>query len=127
MITRAVDPNTFEWQFGAGLQNYLRGEAAIEQNVVTTVLFWQGDCYFNLYGIGVDWYNRLDVGQQQNLIQEIKQVVANCYGVVGVISISGNFDGAARSESITMQIATIFQPPNQPASLQIPVPLQQQG
>ena len=115
-----------EWTYGAGLQNYLKGEAAIEQNVVTTVLSWVGDVYWNLY-FGVDWLNRLDVGQQNNLVQEVKQVIAGCYGVVGVISISGNFNGGTRSESISAQIATIFQPPNQPASLQIPVPLQQQG
>jgi hypothetical protein len=108
------------------LQNYLKGEAAIEQNVVTTVLSWVGDVYWNLY-FGVDWLNRLDVGQQNNLVQEVKQVIAGCYGVVGVVSISGNFNGGTRSESISASIATIFQPPNQPASLLIPVPLQQQG
>ena len=125
MITRALTPS-LDFTFGSGLQNYLKGEAAIEQNVVTTVLSWIGDCYWNMY-FGVDWYNRLDVGQQNNLVQEVKQVIAGCYGVVGVISISGNFNGGTRSESISAQIATIFQPPNQPASLQIPVPLQQQG
>ncbi len=122
MITRALDA-AGDWTYGNGQQNYLRAEAAIEQNVVTTVLSWVGDCYYALY-FGVDWYNRLDVGQQQNLVQEIKQVVGNCYGVVGVLSISGNFDGATRFESISCLIATIFVPANQPASLLIPIPPQ---
>jgi hypothetical protein len=125
VITRALTPD-LEWTYGAGGQNYLKGEAAVEQNVVTTVLSWVGDSYYAL-AFGVDWLNRLDVGQQNNLVQEIKQVIAGCYGVVGIVSISGNFNGGARSESISVQIATIFQPPNQPASLLIPVPLQQQG
>lgn len=121
MITRALDKNG-DFIFGTGQQSYLLGEAAVEQNIVTTVQSWVGDVYFNL-SFGVDWYNRLDVGQQNNLIQEIKQVIAGCYGVVGVLSISGSFNGRARAESISCQIATIFLPPNQPASLLIPTPL----
>ncbi len=108
MITRALTP-TGDWTYGSGIQNYLRGEAAIEQNIVTTVNSWIGDCYYAM-NFGVDWYNRLDVKQQNNLIQEIKQVIAGCYGVVGVFSITGNFSGQTRLESITTEIATIFTP-----------------
>jgi hypothetical protein len=124
MITRALTAN-YDFQFGNGLQNYLRSEAAIEQNAVTTVLSWIGDCYY-FKNIGVDWYNRLDPGQQGNLMQEIKQVLAACYGIVQVISIAGEL-GADRLDSIQADIATIFVPPDQPASLLIPVPPQQQG
>lgn len=108
MITRALDANQ-DWTYGSGQQNYLRAEAAIEQNIVTTVQSWQGDVYYAL-NFGVDWYNRLDVGQQNNLVQEIKQVIAGCYGVVGVISITGQFIGSTRFESITANISTIFTP-----------------
>jgi hypothetical protein len=124
MITRALTAGG-DWTYGSGLQNYLRSEAAIEQNIVTTVKSWVGDCYYAL-SFGVDWYNRLDVGQQKNLVQEIRQVIAGCYGVVGVLSINGVFTGGTRLETITCQIATIFVPANQPASLQIPIPLQGQ-
>lgn len=119
MITRALTAN-LDWTYGNGQQNYLRGESALEQNIVTTVQSWVGDCYFNL-AFGVDWYNRLDVGQQKNLVQEIKQVVANCSGVVGVVSINGNFVGTTRAETIMAVINTIFLPPGQPASLLIPI------
>lgn len=108
MITRALDANG-DWTYGSGQQNYLLAEAAIEQNIVTTVQSWVGDIYYAT-AFGVDWYNRLDVGQQNNLVQEIKQVVAGCYGVVGVLSISGQFSGASRFEAISLQIATIFTP-----------------
>jgi hypothetical protein len=122
MITRALTSEG-DWTYGSGTQNYLRGEAAIEQNIVTTILSWVGDSYYAL-DFGVDWYNRLDVGQQENLVQEIRQVIAGCYGVVGVLSINGVFTGGTRLETITCQIATIFAPANQPASLQIPIPIQ---
>jgi hypothetical protein len=119
MITRALTASS-DWTFGSGQQNYLRGEAAIEQNIVTTVNSWTGDVYWNL-AFGVDWLNRLDVGQQNNLVQELKQVIAGCYGVVGVVSITGDFDGRTRGESVTAVINTIFLPPGQPASLLIPI------
>lgn len=119
MITRALSA-AGDFTYGNGLQNYLRAEAAVEQNIVTTVNSWVGDCYWSVY-FGVDWYNRLDVGQQEHLVQEIKQVIAGCYGVVGVVSISGNFSGKTRLESIQTSINTIFLPPGQPASLLIPI------
>jgi hypothetical protein len=90
------------------------------------VLSWVGDCYY-AKAFGVDWYNRLDVGQQNNLVQEVKQVIANCYGVVGVPSIAGQFNGQTRGELIQAQIQTIFLPPGQPASIIIPVPTITQG
>jgi hypothetical protein len=119
MITRALTP-AGDFTYGNGLQNYLRGEAAVEQNIVTTVNSWVGDSYWAVY-FGVDWYNRLDVGQQDHLVQEIKQVIAGCYGVVGIVSIAGNFSGKTRLESVAVVINTIFLPPGQPASLLIPI------
>lgn len=108
MITRALD-SAGDWTYGSGQQNYLLGESAIEQNIVTTVQSWIGDIYYAL-DFGVDWYNRLDVGQQNNLVQEIRQVISSSYGVVGVLSINGNFNGGTRFESISVEIATIFTP-----------------
>jgi hypothetical protein len=121
MITRALTPSG-DWTYGAGLQNYLTAERAIEQNIVTTVNSWVGDCYW-FTSFGVDWYNRLDVGQQKNLVQEIKQTILGCYGVVAVFSIDGKFNGATRLEQVAAQIGTIF---SSPVPLLIPV-IQGQG
>ena len=107
--------------FGGGASNYLTGAAAIEQNIRTKVLMWVGDCFYSMFS-GVDWKNRLDVGQQDNLIQEIKQVVLASYGVTGVNSISGVFSSAARLETISLNISTIYSP-----SQQLTIPTQQVG
>lgn len=106
MITRALT-STNDWQFGNGLNSYLVGEAAIEANIRTKLLEWVGNCYFNLLA-GIDWKNRLDVGQQQALLIEIKNLVLNCYGVVAITSISANFNSATRFDAITINLMTIF-------------------
>lgn len=108
MIIRATTP-TNDWTFGKSLQDYFINEAAIEANVRTKLLEWVGDCYFNLIA-GIDWKNRLDVGQQQALIVEIKQLVLQCYGVVGIVAFQANFSGTTRFDSITMTLQTIYTP-----------------
>lgn len=122
MITRALDVNS-DWTFGNGIQNYLTLEAAVEQNVVTTVQSWVGDVYWAT-NFGVDWYNRLAQGQQNFLVQEVKQVVLSCFGVVSVPTIAAQFAAATRVEAIQLTMTTIFLPPNQPASLLIPAATQ---
>jgi hypothetical protein len=108
MIMRGLT-STGDWLFGNGLQSYLTGEAAIEANIKTRVLSWIGDCYFDMF-TGVDWKNRLDVGQQENLEQEVAQVILQSYGVTGINSIGFNFSGQTRLESITASITTIYSP-----------------
>lgn len=108
MIIRAIT-TTNDWTFGKSLQDYFINEAAIEANVKTKLLEWVGDCFFNQLA-GIDWKNRLDVGQQQALIVEIKQLVLQCYGVVSIVEFQANFNGTTRFDSITMTIQTIYSP-----------------
>lgn len=108
MIMRAIT-NTNDWQFGNGLNSYLTGEAAIEANIKTKLLEWVGNCYFALLD-GIDWKNRLDVGQQQALLVEIKNLILNCFGVTSIISLTANFNGVTRFDSITVILKTIFSP-----------------
>lgn len=108
MIIRATTA-TNDWTFGKSLQDYFINEAAIEANVKTKMLEWVGDCFFNLPG-GIDWKNRLDVGQQQSLIVEIKQLVLQCYGIISIVAFEANFTGSTRFESITMTLQTIYSP-----------------
>jgi len=115
MIIRTVTQNN-DWTFGAGVGNYQTGEAAVEQNLKTKLLEWKGDCFFNMF-TGVDWNNRLDIGQQNALEQEIKQVALGAFGVVGISDISINMSGRAAAVSITMQ--TIFEPQ---AIFSLPIP-----
>lgn len=106
MIIRAVDANN-DWTFGKGLSDYKTDEAAIEQNVRTRILSWVNDCFFALLE-GVDWKARLDVGQQADLSEEIKLVILQSFGVIGVTAINLVFNGNNRLETITYTIDTIF-------------------
>lgn len=108
MIIRATT-TTNDWTFGKGLQDYFINEAAIEANIKSKLLEWVGDCFFNLLA-GVDWKNRLDIGQQQALLIEIKQLVLQCYGVVSIINFQANFNGTTRFDSISMTLQTIYSP-----------------
>lgn len=108
MIIRSTT-KTNDWLFGKGLQDYFFNEAAIEANIRTKLLEWVGNCYFNLTA-GIDWRNRLDYGQQQALIVEIKQLVLQCYGVLQILAFNANFNNTTRFDSITMTIQTIYSP-----------------
>ena len=108
MIIRATTA-TNDWTFGKGLQDYFTNEAAVEANIRTKLLEWVGDCFFNQLA-GVDWKNRLDVGQQANLAVEIKQVVLQCFGVVQILAFQANFSSSTRFDTITMTLQTIYSP-----------------
>jgi len=108
MILRATT-KTNDWLFGKGLQDYFFNEAAIEANIRTKLLEWVGNCYFNLLA-GIDWRNRLDVGQQQALVVEIKQLVLQCYGVISILVFQANFISKTRMDNITMTLQTIYSP-----------------
>lgn len=106
MIIRKLDGN-HDWTFGKGLNSYAVEEKALEENIQTRVLSWVGDCFFALQE-GVDWRSRLDIGQQKELVEEIKSVILQSEGVVGVNSIELVFDGTTRLATITYNIQTIY-------------------
>jgi hypothetical protein len=106
MIMRALSP-TGDWTFGAGLNNYNADEKAIEENILTWLQSWVGNCFFSLKD-GIDWTNLLDVGQATNLTNSLKANILQCYGVVAVNSLFVNFDTNARKFTLTAAIQTIF-------------------
>ncbi len=106
MIMRALTP-TGDWRFGAGIANYNTGEAAIEENIKTWLNSWVGNAWFALKD-GIDWRNLLDVGQEQNLEDSIRQNILQCYGVVAVNALEIVFDPRTRHISITAKIQTIY-------------------
>lgn len=106
MIIRKVDA-TNDWTFGKGLSNYAKDEEAINQNIKSRLLSWLGDCFF-APDEGVDWRGRLDVGQQEALQQELKAVILQSSGVVGVANVSAVFDSSSRFIRITYNVETIF-------------------
>lgn len=108
MIIRKID-GTGDWQFGHGLSDYAKDEAAINENIKTRILSWIGDCFFALQE-GVDWRNRLEVGQQKELRDEIATIILQSFGVMGINFIELDFNGVTRLATIRANIQTIFSP-----------------
>lgn len=106
MIIRMLDEN-HDWQFGRGLQDYATDRLAIEQNIKSRVLSWKNDCFFAL-DEGVDWQNRLEIGEQATLEAEIKGVILRSFGVVGVNQIGVTFTGDERFASISYEADDIY-------------------
>jgi hypothetical protein len=108
MIFRAITA-TNDWTFGQGIAGYLTNEAAIEANIKTTLQSWVGDCFFAQQDF-VDWYHRLDYGQQKNLQDELRTVVLRCFGVVAITQLKVSLNRITRLISITINMTTIFSP-----------------
>lgn len=106
MIIRKVDTDN-DWRFGKGKSDYARDDQAIQQNVKTRLLSWVGDCFFAMKD-GIDWKARLDVGQQDDLLAEIKNLILQSEGVVGINSVVVEFNETTRLVLITYDIETIF-------------------
>lgn len=106
MIIRKVDSEN-DWEFGKGLASYATDEQAVDENVKTRLLSWVGDCFFDLQA-GIDWRARLDIGQQDELENELKTEILQSYGVVAVLSVDANFSGTTRLFDATYNIQTIY-------------------
>lgn len=106
MIFRKVDSSN-DWNFGKGISDYTRNEEAIAENVKTRILSWTNDCFFAL-NEGVDWRSRLDVGQQTALKNEVKSIILQSYGVIGVNNMEVVFSGTTRLFTVTYDIITFF-------------------
>ena len=73
MIIRSRDA-TRDWNFGKGQSDYARDQKAIEQNIKSSALSWVGNCSSALTE-GVDWKNRLGVGQRAALENELRTII----------------------------------------------------
>lgn len=108
MIIRKIDASN-DWDFGHGLSDYAKDDNAIAENIQTRLLSWVGDCFFAIQE-GVDWRQRLDIGQQQELKDELQSVILQSFGVMAINSFTLVFDGVTRVALITYNIQTIFSP-----------------
>ena len=98
-----------DWKFGHGLSDFDMDEKAIDTNIQTRLLSWVGNAFFALQE-GVDWRNRLEIGQQEALREEIAAVILQSFGVIGINSIELDFNGVTRLAIIRANIQTIFSP-----------------
>lgn len=96
-----------DWQLGQGLGSYAKDADALALSIRTRLLSWVGDCFFALQD-GIDYHNRLDKGQQKNLIAELTNAIMRTDGVVRVNSLSANLDPKTRALSVTYDVQTVF-------------------
>lgn len=94
-----------DWTFGKGQQNYKLDEDAIAQNVQTRIMSFLGDCFFDTTA-GIDWWNLLGRGTEQELLRSIQLVILGTEGVVGINSV--DFYNQDRKLNVTYDIQTIF-------------------
>lgn len=105
MIFRNLDLN-HDWTYGAGLANYINGDAAIGLNIETRIMSWVGDCFFNTQ-TGIDWVNRLGSKNQRALLEaDLRRIILQSFGVTGINSISTVLTD--RSFLATYSVSTIF-------------------
>lgn len=105
MRFRSLDSNG-NWVFGTGTSAYVSGNTAIGLNIKTRVLSWLNDCFF-AQTAGVDYYNLLsNKGTFKQLSAAIQRIIAQSYGVTGIIKFSLTQSGRQFIASYTVQ--TIF-------------------
>ncbi|MDR2674457.1 MAG: hypothetical protein LBC18_06210 [Opitutaceae bacterium] len=106
MITRALDKN-HDWTFGKGRQNYLRGERALTQSILTRLLSFTGDCFFDL-SAGVDWWNLTGGKDRLSLLLQTRRVIAGADGVMAVNDLDAILDPKTRLLSLRYSVDTVY-------------------
>ena len=96
-----------DWTFGAGKANYATDEKAIELGIATRINSWKNDCFFD-FDTGIDWVARLDKGQKDNLINELKNLLIQTYGVISVNSVDISENRITRALTLTYNVDTIY-------------------
>lgn len=99
--------STGDFTFGSGKANYATDERAIELNIATRIRSWKNDCFFD-FDAGIDWVKRLDKGQKDNLINDLKTLLIQTYGVVKINSVDISEDTVTRALTMTYNVDTIF-------------------
>jgi len=98
---------TGDWTYGSGKANYATDERAIELNIATRIRSWKNDCFFD-FDAGIDWISRLDKGQKDNLVNDLKTLLIQSYGVVKINSVTLSENTLTRALTITYNVDTIF-------------------
>lgn len=106
MKIRALS-STGDFTFGSGNANYATEERAIAQNIASRIRSWKNDCFFD-FDAGIDWINRLDKGQKDNLVNDLKILLIQTEGVVKINSVSVNENRDTRALILTYSVNTIY-------------------
>lgn len=96
-----------DWTFGAGLGNYAPDQQSINLNIQTSLLMWEGDCFFALSG-WINWKGLFSVGTQAQLNGAVQNLLAQCYGVMDVVSASVVVNPTTRLAFATFTVNTVY-------------------
>lgn len=105
MIIRSLD-NNGDWTFGSGASNYLLDNGAIALNIETRLKSFLNDCFF-ASNEGLDWWNFLDKGYNEEMENAVTVCIAGSYGVIAINSYEMVND-VQRNYKFTYNIETIF-------------------
>lgn len=96
MLVRAIRKDNegySEWQFGHSFADYRKNQSQIIQDIYTALYEWKYDCFFAL-GNGIDWYTRLGMKNQKELLDDdIKSVINNRIGVLNLYDFNSGLTG----------------------------------
>lgn len=95
-----------DWVFGSGKNSYVTENQEIGLNIQTRVLSFLGDCFFATEE-GIDWWNLLDMGKQEQLENSVQETIKNTPGVTAINSVDVVL-GANRKITITYDVQTIY-------------------
>ena len=105
MIIRNLDSN-HDWTFGNSQANYLRDDAATLLNIQTRLLSFLNNCFWAL-DEGIDWWTRLNRGQEENLENDIQNIILQTPNVASVNAIDVALD-ANRQLNCSYSITTDY-------------------
>lgn len=95
-----------DWVFGSGKNSYVTENLEIGVNIQTRVLSFLGDCFFATEE-GIDWFNLLEMGKQEQLENSVQETIKNTPGVSAINSVDVVM-GANRRITITYNVQTIY-------------------
>lgn len=107
MIVRALNSD-HDWTFGASLNNYLRSNRAVAQNIETRLLCFLNDCFFDTQA-GLDWMTFLGGSKNPLALRlALSATILNTPQVVGIVQLSTNLNHTTRVFSVSYQVQTTF-------------------
>lgn len=98
-----------DFSFGNGRANFLVDTpAAVAQEVLTTLLLFQGEWFLDITA-GVPWFTQVaGVGTIPLYDQTIKDAILNVQGVTGIVNYSSSLNRTMRVLSVSVTIDTLF-------------------
>lgn len=103
-MLRNLDKN-HDWLFGHGVQDYVKEEKEIELDIVTNILCWKNNCFYDL-DRGIDWYSMIRSRNKQPIYQ-LTSLILNVNGVVQINNINYNLT-EDRKINININLDTIY-------------------